>query len=409
MSTLMKSENRQKSGLFRLSVLAFLLLFVPFGYTQAASGIDVSKIPQLKPPSPDVEKEFVKSAKKIAVDKPYGDDLLSYEISMPAGWGESKGAINSQVDGKLSNEVLSIVARYNGPAKNFARSHIVIEAQILKYEMSAQNWFINFVLKNGLTLNAIDVRSSKELEALYVQVDKDNTYVVRTRLIINGSRLVMTRYYLPQENHEEEKIEQALVTRSLKMTKPSAENIEEQRVYGFLDQSYFNYPSSWTLQAKDIFSIERMSVLLYHAYKEEKVSVLEGHIRINVISKLLGTTMDQEVQTFRNSIKIEGYTLGAVIESLRYEYNSEMRNGKAQTYQLVAADPVNRKSYEFLASVMESNDYYYITSMITPSRDEDFPTWAQNIEAFRIINESMRRFDAPKIDPNDPYYNYLKE
>jgi hypothetical protein len=250
----------------------------------------------------------------------------------------------------------------------------------------------------------------REIEALYVALENDVTYVVRTRVIINGSRLVVVRYYLPQENYEEEKVLQAQVMSSFRLLQPSKERIETQETYGFLDQSYFNYPKSWTLKEKSILSIERMSALLTQEMTDRKTQILEGHIKIKVISRLLKTTLAQEIENFRKDLKIPHYSVGKLIENVDYTYDPSIRIGKAQLYRLEPDDKVNMQAYEFLVTVMQGDDYYYITSLITPSREQDFYTWAKNMEAARIVNETMRRNNLIiQYDPNDPYFDYLKE
>ncbi len=237
--------------------------------------------------------------------------------------------------------------------------------------------------------------------------------VVRGRAVINGSTLSIIRYYLPQENQKEDEALQAQVVNSYTMLSPSKEGIEPQEKYGFLDQSYFNYPASWDLKDKSILSIERMSALLSQVSRREAKDdelFLDGHIKINVISKLLKTTLDEEIATFRDELIIPGYTLGKMIEKVNYNYNRDIKSGKAQIYELQPSDPVKMSPYEFLVTVMEGEEYYYIISMVTPSRDQDFLTWAQNIEAARTVIESTRRQSVSiEEDANDPYYDYLKE
>ena len=314
----------------------------------------------------------------------------------------------------LSARVLGIVGRYVGAPVNLVRSYITIEAQTLNYEISAQNWFVNFILSNGFSLTALTEKNSREVEALYVQVEGDQTFVVRTRVVLNGQNLMVIRYYLPQENYETEHAQQEQVMSSFRLLLPVNEKIEKQAQYGFLDQSYFNYPESWALKEKNILSVERMSAVLFQAKQEnegkKRLIILEGHIKINVISRLLKTTLQQEIETFRANLKIPNYTVGKLIEQIQYDYDTSIKSGQAQVYTLTPSDPINMQEYEFLVTVMEGEDYYYITSMITPSRQEDFYTWAQNMEAAKIINESMRRNNISlEYDPNDPYFDYLKQ
>jgi len=392
---------------------AFLVLALMTAPVHAAIGIDLKKIQKLKEYELLPEDKFEQATKKVEEIRPYNEEGLSFTIRLPKKWTDNVqqppgGAALGQRH--LSKTVPDLLARYVGAAKNLERSYLTVEAQQVTYEISAQNWFVNFIMINGLSLTALTEKNPREVEGLYVQMMGDLTFVVRTRVVVNGSKLMLIRYYLPQENYEQEKVLQAQVVRSFAVSNPSQEHIEKQAHYGFLDQSYFNYPESWTLKERNILSIERMSALLFQASKDQKKVILEGHIKINVISRLLNTTMAQEIEKFRENLKIKDYSLGQMLETVDYDYDPSIKTGKAQVYELVPSDPVNMKSYEFLVTVMQGDDYYYITSMITPAREQDFYTWAQNMEAARIVNETMRRNNISlEIDPNDPYYDYLKD
>jgi hypothetical protein len=42
---------------------------------------------------------------------------------------------------------------------------------------------------------------------------------------------------------------------------------------------------------------------------------------------------------------------------------------------------------------MKGSEYFYIMTLITHAREEDFYQWARNMRAFRIMAETMRRFN----------------
>lgn len=377
-------------------------------------GINASKVPKIKPNTLLPEKDFEAATKKITEIDPYGEPKISYSMRIPKNWtdNEQVGAIGQMA---LNDRVLAIMARHVAAPRNLLRSYLQVEAQGLTYEISAQNWLVHFILRNGFSLTAMTETSEREVEALYVQVIKDQAYVVRARVLMNGQAIVMIRYYLPQENFEAERAQQEQVISSFMLLNPTNERVEKQATYGFLDQSYFSYPESWTLKERSILSVERMSALLYQGREEvdhrNKVNlVLEGHVRLHLISRLLKTTLEDEVETFRKSLNIPDYTIGNLIEHITYDYDPTIKSGKAQIYSLVPKDKVRMQPYEFLVTIMQGDDYYYITSMITPSRQEDFYLWAQNMEAAKIINESVRRFNISlEYDPNDPYYDYMKD
>ncbi len=412
MSISTKTAGLRRSAVSMTRILSAMLALILMIAPAFAIGVDLKKIQKLKEYEFIPQAKFEQATKKVDELRPYNEDDLSYTLRLPKNWTDNVqqpvvGAINQR---NLSNSVPDILGRYVGAAKNLERSYLTVEAQKMTYEISAQNWFVNFIMINGLSLTALSEKSSREVEALYVQMEGDRTFIVRARVVVNASKMILVRYYLPQENYEQEKIQQAQIVHSFAVLDPSPEHIEKQATYGFLDQSYFNYPESWTLKERNILSIERMSALLFQASKDEKKVILDGHIKINVISRLLNTTMAEEIQKFRDNLKIKDYSLGDMIETVDYDYDPSIKSGKAQIYELVPSDPVNMKSYEFLVTVMQGDDYYYITSMITPSREQDFYAWAQNMEAARIVNETMRRNNfSLEIDPNDPYYDYLKD
>jgi hypothetical protein len=393
----------------RFLLACLLLVLTPAASQAATRGIDINKIPKIKeyPPS----EEFDKKTKIVHEDAPYSEKLLSYELRLPRSWTDNvqQPPVEASI-GSLSDTVLGLLGRYIGSPVNLMRSYITVEGQGMTYEISAMHWFLNFILLNGFSLTAMTEKSPQEIEALYVEVQKDQTFIVRTRVVVNGNRLMMIRYYLPQDNYEIEKEQQARVIASFSPTDPTRERIEKQETYGFLDQSYFNYPQSWRLKERSILSIERMSALLFQERKDGKESILEGHIKINVISRLLKTTLSQEIAAFRKALNIKDYEIGDLLDVVEYKYDPTVKYGKAQIYKLVPADPTNMKSYEFLVTVMQGDEFFYITSMITPSREQDFYSWARNMEAARIINESMRRnIKTDAIDPNDPYFDYLDD
>jgi len=410
MSTSTRTANRPKSVLLSILLSFFVVLSLP----AYAETLDLKKVPKLKEYAAPNAEEFKKVTRVEKEVLPYNDDYISYEFRIPKKWtGNSELPELKGVDGAqgLSVNVLGILGKYVGAPNNLLRSRIIVEAQDLGYEISAKNWFVNFVLKNGFTLSGFTEHSRSKLEALYVEVQDDQPYVVRTLVLINGPRLIMFRYFLPQENYESEKLGQAQVTSSFKLLNPVNESIEKQKEFGFLDQSYFNYPISWDFAAKPIYSIERMSATMMQKNEKDSPQVLEGQIKLHVISRLLKTTIAEETTKFRDSVKIDNYTIGKFIENLDFAYDKSIRDGKTQVYELVPSDPVSMKSYEFVVSIMQGDDFYYITSLITPSREQDFYNWSRNIEAFRVVTESVRRSNIkiPDIDVKDPYYDYMKE
>jgi hypothetical protein len=396
MSILTKKGSRTRLSAVKLALFGLALLFA----MPAWAVKDTSALPAVSEVGPAPE-NFLAQTKLATEKEPYNDDYLSYEIRIPKDWTDNISRSSAQITDTpiaLSKTVPDIIARYVGPPVNFRRSYVTIEGQGVDHEISMKDWFVNFIIRKGFALNAMTEVSAQEARALYVHVEAEDTYAVLARVMVNGPRVVIVRHYLPQENYEQEKELQAHIVNSFRLTDGRNERIEKQIVQGFLDQSYFNYPVSWNLKERSTLTIERMSALLYQTKEieddqnfREKIEVtLDGHIRVNVISRLLGTTTAQEITKFRDGFKIPGYKIGALIGDVPHKFHESILKGRVQSYKLVP-EKSGMKDYELAVGVLEGANYYYITSLVTPGREQDFYNWAKNMEAFRIVNESMRR------------------
>lgn len=400
------------------AALAFLLcLCVLAGFSRAglaaSDTIDFSKLPKVQ--DFGMTKDYLNKSAVIKYEGANKENLISYEIRLPETWIENaQGDAAEEVKNKLmklrdnsvgngnkagltpvNDSVLSLLGKYTGPAKNLVRSYATVEAQGLVHEVSALHWMVNFVIGNGFTLTAATEYSSRHVDGLYVQMAADQTYAVLVRVFINGNRVVMARYYLPQENYDEEKEEQWMAISSFGLLNPSGQKIEQQDTYAFMDQVYFDYPVSWTLEKQPILSIERMAATLFLKNQNRDAVVLNAHIRVNAISKLLGTTLAQEIDKFKSNVTIKDYKIGGLMENMDVKYNSSIKYGKSQIYHLIPDDQVNSRNYEFFMTIMEGEDYYYFVTMVGPTRENDFFAWARNIETYKIILHSLR--STPKL------------
>ena len=168
---------------------------------------------------------------------------------------------------------------------------------------------------------------------------------------------------------------QAQALASFKLKNRDRQRVEDWETYPFLDQSYFDYPVSWTLSAPMIKSIERMRALLYTGVNSGKP---DGQINIYLTSKLLGTSLAEEVQRYKSRIDIPRYHLEGLIETLDIPYADDMIFGTTEVYKMTPT-PITMVHYELVVSVMEGEDYYYIVALLTPARHEEFYIWSRNM------------------------------
>lgn len=384
-------------------IFLLLGLVVMVSHSAQAGTIDLDNIKPLSEVEFIEEGEF-EAQTKLIEHTPKEDTALSYQVRLPKAWGENTAAPSQMMkslgqETSLSKNVLGIVARYLSPPKEHMRSYFSVEALELDYEIGARHWFINYVLTNGLSLEQVGAENNREVEAIYIEVDKDVTYVVRVKAVINGARIVMARFAVPQDLYGAERVEQAQVLNSFRLTQRENKGVEALKIHGFLDQSFFDYPASWTLNAPIVRSIDRMRAMLYHG---TKVGRLDGQMNIYLSNIASSTSRAEEIKYYRDKFVIENYELGKYLETVPMEYHKDMKLGMTQVYEM-NPQVSNMINYELWVSVMEGEEYYYIISLLTPARSEEFYTWARNIAAFKMVIKGVRRSDEG-VD----YYQFIQ-
>lgn len=379
--------------------LVFLVVVSGSSMAQAVM-FDLDKVKPLSEVEYLPESDF-DAATDVIDSVPYEDEFLSFQMRLPKGWTETSSAVKSikSIQEGLSENVLGVVKHYISPPKDQLRSFFTVEAVELTYIIDARNWFIQYVLKSGLSLEQVGIETDKQVEALYVEVNDGVTYVVRVKSIINGPRVVMARYYVPMALYEAERVQQAQVIKSFHLTNREEVNIEELKTYGFLGQSFFDYPVSWALSAPRVKSINRMRAMIYHGNPNNQ---LAGQINIYLSNKDMGTSRSDELKFYQDKFQVENYKLNALIEKPEMKYHSDMKFGTTEVYQMKSLVS-NLIDYELWVSILESDDYYYVVTLLSPARNDDFYTWARNMAAYKMVVQGVRRNDD-SVD----YYQFVQ-
>lgn len=383
----------------KITKLKFLSLFfgiavlglVSNSGTVKALQFNIDTIPLIEAVEYLPQEEFIDQTKLVEFT-PAEDNNLSYEIRLPKKWQETSVLGQIILNGELGGDkVLGEITMYNGEANPLSgRNSFSVSAMKLSYEIGARNWFINYVLSNGLSLEYLTEVNKKEVLAMYVEVVKDVTYIVRVRAIINGNKMIVARYAVTQDTFKKEEVMQAQSIDSFKLKNADTSPIEKLVTYGFLSQSYFDYPPSWVLNAPKINSINNMKVQLHNNTIKD---MLDGQINVELTNKLSNLSRSDIVKTFREEFKVEGYEVGKFIESPTIEIHPEMTFGTMQAYELKPVNSSDMIEYELWVTILEGENYIYLVALYTPSREEDFFKWARNIESYKLIVSTMRRHD----------------
>lgn len=373
-----------------LAAIALITLVVGAACAEA-QGLDPSRIKKM-PRFTTLTVEQFENQSDLHEVSPKADKFLAYQIHLPKGW--QKASSDKTIDLKkgdeahVSHRVLGLIAKYYAPQTMEISSEVVIQALELDYSISARNWFLNYVLANGYTLLGMDQLSTTRIEGLYVLVKKDQSFIVRTVAEINGPRMVLTSYQMPEEKWDVEKAIQEKVITSFRFLHPEKPRMEPAHTYVYLDLLRFDYPQSWQLTAPSVRAVEGMDVRLVDVTVKD--NTLNGQVDIHIESTDADKTLAQMIKDVRGAVKSLGLEIGDIIEAPNdYTFHHHVYFNKVEVYEVHSRDN-EHGSYELWLAIMIEDRYYYVVSMITPGRNNEFVRWARNIEAFRSVIESFR-------------------
>ncbi|MCB1556451.1 MAG: hypothetical protein KDJ15_03965 [Alphaproteobacteria bacterium] len=396
--------------------LFLLLVFCCAGFVPAARAqvLDIDQIPDIPRWTTLSDEDFV-AGTKLYEERPYGDPQLAYEIRLPTDWiqqetlDEQPAAPEQEKDNdfldrlyvgepeteepvapelNLNRRILAEIGRYYGPANLGLRSRVEIGAQELDYDITARNWFVNYVLTNGFTLQGVDVISDSRVEGLYVRIERDVTYVVRVVAEINGQKLVMVSYYMPLEYWEKEKQWQEKIIDSFRLKRTEKVQIETLDTYFFLDYVSFDYPLSWKPEPMQIYALDDMAVRLV---RTDGLGAITGDISVHFFDKdAEGKSLSEEVALLKEVPAKRGLKLGKLIEARPdYTFDETISFGQVEVYG-TEGSAERTVTYEYWVAVLADDERYYLVTMLTVGRNADFYPWARNIEAFEVALRTLR-------------------
>lgn len=395
---------KHRSGL----AFAFLLMALLLVTGHADAYTNPKDLPKLDMTVRMTKQEFLRASDMVE-ESPAGDEQLSYRIRVPKGWIKLPTAKTDEM--QFTAEIFKSVVSYLSPPNLDRRSSFRIRALELKHFVSADNWFLNYILMSGSTVDGFNMRTSRRIEAQYTVLDMGQSYTVRAVAEISGSRIVLAEYLVPSETWEEERDLQIWTMMSFQLTKPELSPIEKVDTYAFVDIVKFMYPNSWILFAPAIISIDRMEASILNIKgitKDQAVTIdmrdtrLDGRIDIYVVSKNLGTTETMEIETLKGRFLKRGLIVGDLISSVDpVQLHEGVKQSKIDAYQ-IGSENSRLIGYETWIAVLETKGRYYMLSLITPGRNEDFYRWAQNTETFKYVMGSLAPVnDTSMADPLD--------
>lgn len=382
-----KKILRTASGL-TVALAVFIALMAPFA-VHAAAGPD--SIERFKKPMPPVdlmpEADFLANSIEYKTI-PYGDKGLAYSLRYPKDWtpGEDKGSSNFELNTKL----FTSINIWYGPPRMGGRSRMEVKAVDLEYQLTAEQWFLQSVLESGQTLEGFSVHSENKVEALMIVMEDDTAFYVRTMTILNGKRVLQLQFFVPMYFWNEEKAIQAQCLSSFNATYPSKDIIEEMMSFPFLDVAEIKYPQSWSVRARQFTTIEKMTVKFVNLRKTKNKfgrfdESVEGQVEATLVSSQAFPSLIKEIEEYKRVLEGTGMIVGKKLTNVEnYKYSENFSFAVTEIYEGI--DSTNDAiEYELWLSTMVSGGYYYFVSLLTPSRNESYFTWARNTQTYKQI------------------------
>ena len=340
----------------------------------------IAPVPAFEMPQADFEAQTTEHQ-----DVPHEDNTLAYTVRLPSDWNKLK--VPSSGDISSEGRVLGEVAKYYSPDPAGSQSFFVINVIKIDYAVSIKNWFLNYTLNVGNVLQGLTEINENKVEGLFVVLENGVPYYVRCTAELNGDRAILSLYYVPESRWKKEQGIQERAIKSVRFKNPDPPKAEPVRTYAFMDLARFDYPESWKLTAPNIRSVDIMDAKILNMPNE---STLNGEIRVHIVSTEVETTLADEVNAIKASMEKRGFLIGKVIDHpSQIEVKDHIYFSRVEVYETNDKEKT-LLDYEFWIAVLIEDRYFYIITMLSPSRDVDFINWSRNTKAFEVVSETMR-------------------
>lgn len=380
------SKTRPHFFLLLLAVLAACSL-ISFPVS-AFTGRD--KIPPLKT-NVSIPKQVFESRSDLIKVTPLQDKSLSYHVRLPKGWVK----LDTDELDPDSPEILRQVSLYTSPPRIDRGSLFRVNIIDLNSLITAEDWFISYMLEMGFSIEGMKVKSPRLVNAQYTVFEDGEPYTVRAVITMSGARMILAEYLVHADMYKIERDDQVWAMAGFSLDNPVTGLPIVMRTFNFVDIAKFDYPANWMIQAPEITDITRMeaSVLKSQISKQTEIATtnneLLGRVDISLVSKDQGLTLGDEINFLKEGLKKRNYQLGKHIENIQEkDLNPLITSSRIDVYEV---EGVSNKlaGYEYWVAVLESRSRYYFIRLTTVSRGENFKTWSQNVETYKVLLRSL--------------------
>lgn len=386
----------------RFFVFVFLSISF-FSFTLASANAEEDLLMRFKKPMPKEikkmdEKEFLAKT-SVFEQRPFGNDDFAFSVRLPKEWQKEaeKASSNFQISEKLTSKI----AIFYGKPTITGQERLEIKAQRLSFDMRAEEWFLQHLMTTGNTTEGYIYHDKTRVEALMLVMEEDISYVLRTVAQINGEYVFLLEYYIPVDMWDQYAGQQERVVQSFKMLNPVVRSVVKTEQYQILDLCRVDFPAYWEEKPDSLTNVERLGVKFfsYVALSEKdkrKVKPkINGKIEVLLIASWSTPSLIEEIEQYKKQSESNNLLIGKKIENIDdIIYNKNVTYGVTEAYKIISND--NSKNYEYWITVLIAGNYYYIVSLTSPSREDDYKTWVKNTQSYRILIKNI----APILKAN---------
>ncbi len=321
---------------------------------------------------------------QLIEETPLDNKALSFRVRLPKDWTKTREVKRESFI--IPQGFLGELVRFNSPARLEAPSRFSVFAEALPYATNIRRWFAEYALSNGLTLEGYRENGDSSLEAIFLEVVGDTSYIVRLKARIADEKAVVSKFYVPQELWQEERRFQAQSTASFSLSSADAAIVSNLALHTFDDLAGFQYPKDWDLKAGIVRSLNVMKASVLNIRPDKALS---GRIDLKLVSVFASDVLENEMEKVSQEFsRLTGLNIGDKIEEREdVTYHESAEFGQVEVFHVTYSAGSGRSAidYEMWYSVSYAGDYYYFITMLTPGREEDFFTWSRNTEAFKQV------------------------
>lgn len=359
-------------------------------YAQSYDLSTIPEVPVYEAENKPGEKTFEQGSKSYQKE-PYNDTTLAFQVKIPKNWidvtARELGDKGWPEDPNFSSRIFTTISEFREGAVTYDQSFFEVQVLELEHQITARNWFFNYMLLTGYTVQAMTVHSNTSAEGLYVHVRGDMSYITRSKIFMSGTRIILVTYTMHDLRWKEERQLQQDVLQSFKLLNSEPVKMDLVDTYQYFDIVRFDYPENWRLATPEVNGLDGMEVTLYSINDDDSVA---GEAYVLILSTELEISLREEMLKIRDKLGERYIKIGSLLGSIDdYEFQPHVYFSKVEVYDALYKDADNI-THEFWLTVMVEENYVYFVTMLTPNRKTELYTWARNTEAYKTLIESFR-------------------